>query len=57
MNTNSRLTPVLGVDNKIKQFIIKSFTCHCSCNVFHKPDDTRLNLYECDACGEWYESE
>ncbi len=23
----------------------------CGCNMFHKPDDTALKLYECNSCG------
>ena len=32
----------------------KTFRCHCECNVFHHPKE-RPDVYECNACGEWYE--
>lgn len=51
-------TPVMK-EGKLEQFMPKiggvSFRCSCTCNVFHKPDDTKPNLYECNACGQWYE--
>lgn len=53
--------PVRNPDGTLENFIVrvggKSFRCHCTCNVFHKPDDTRLELYECNACGSQFESE
>ena len=33
----------------------KSFGCNCGCNVFHHPENEANNIYECNACGEWYE--
>lgn len=32
----------------------KGFRCHCGCNVFHHPKK-RPEVYECNACNEWYE--
>jgi hypothetical protein len=32
------------------------FRCNCGGNVFHKPDACRPEIYECNGCGEWYES-
>lgn len=31
------------------------FRCLCGCNVFHKPDSTDTNLYQCNLCGKQYE--
>ena len=44
-------------DGKLENFMIRGFQCHCTCNVFHKPDDTKLNLYQCNACETQYEGE
>lgn len=48
-------------DGKVENFMPKinghHFVCNCGCNVFHKPDDKRLNIYECNACGTWYQGE
>lgn len=53
--------PVLK-DGKVENFTIKfngeSFTCNkCGCNVFNKPNKTKLDLFECNGCKELYESE
>ena len=32
----------------------KPFRCHCDANCFHHPKD-RPDVFECNACGEWYE--
>lgn len=46
--------PVTLSNGEIENFTIKlegkSYRCACGCNVFHKPDKTRLGLYECNAC-------
>lgn len=53
-------TPVMK-NGKMEEFIVrvagKPFRCNCGCNVFHKPDDTDLELYQCNACGEQYRGE
>jgi len=53
--------PVLMENGKYENVMVKiqgkSFRCHCSGNVFHKPDKTDLNLFECNSCGERYNSE
>ena len=30
------------------------YRCSCGCNVFHQPDDTNLDLYQCNACGQQF---
>lgn len=35
----------------------KHHRCECGCNVFHKPDDNNLDIYECNACGVQFEAE
>ena len=53
--------PVM-LNGKLHQFMIRvsgvSQKCpaNCGCNVFHKPDDTRLNLYECNSCKVQFEA-
>ncbi len=48
--------PVL-LNGKREEFTIsvqgKLLPCpqKCGCNVYHKPDQTRLNLYQCNGCG------
>ena len=53
-------TPVLK-DGELEQSTIRIngslFRCSCGCNVFHKPDDTLLELYKCNACGVEYEAQ
>lgn len=34
----------------------KSYRCDCGCNVFHKPDRKRLDLYQCNACEQRFEA-
>ena len=50
--------PLLHPDGGLHQFMLKvggkHFRCECGCNVFHKPDDADLELYECNSCGNWY---
>lgn len=50
--------PVLNEDGKIRDFMPTigghSFYCKCGANVFQKPDDQQLDLYECNGCGELY---
>lgn len=47
------------VDGKVADFTVriggKPFFCDCGCNVFHKPDDENLHLYQCNACGTQYQ--
>lgn len=46
--------PVTTEDGKIESFTLKvggeDFFCKCGCNCFHKPDKTRLNVFECNIC-------
>jgi hypothetical protein len=35
----------------------KAFYCSCGCNVFHHPDDSDDNLWQCNACETQYQSE
>lgn len=31
-----------------------SFRCECGCNVFHKPDSSRPDVFRCNSCGaQW----
>jgi Lar family restriction alleviation protein len=50
--------PVLDKNGKIENFIMSSggkpFRCSCGCNVFHKPDNKNLTLYECNSCHTEY---
>lgn len=54
-------TPVCTPDGKIENFVLKikgtAFRCTCGCNVFHKPDLTRLERYKCNACDFEFECE
>lgn len=34
----------------------KPFRCKCGCNVFHHPEE-RPEVYECNACEQWYEGD
>lgn len=47
--------PVTNGDGRVKEFFIRLtsgvFFCECGCNVFHKPDDKRLEIYKCNSCG------
>lgn len=55
------MDPVLNEDGSLKNFTLnvdgKSFRCACGCNVFHKPDDKRQEIYQCNACEQWYRGE
>lgn len=46
---------VLRDDGRLHEFTLKvagrRFFCDCGCNVFHKPDRSQTELYECNACG------
>ena len=33
------------------------FYCTCGCNVFHKPDNENVNLYQCNSCDTQYYGE
>jgi hypothetical protein len=62
LEDNKRLPqPVRTADGNKENFTIRSsgkfFHCQCGCNVFHKPDDRDLELYECNACGIQFEGE
>ena len=51
--------PIKLLDGSIKNSTLKiagkPFRCSCGCNVFHQPDATRPEIYECNACETWYE--
>ena len=56
-----KTTPVMK-DDTLENFVFRTsdsngayFRCQCGCNVFHKPDDTKLELYQCNACDTQYE--
>lgn len=53
--------PVRSEDGKVENFMPKVngkfFRCSCGCNVFHKPDETRPYLFECNSCETWYSGE
>jgi hypothetical protein len=48
-------------DGKLENFTLriqgKSQRCSCGCNVFHKPDKTRPDIFRCNSCGETFETE
>jgi predicted RNA-binding Zn-ribbon protein involved in translation (DUF1610 family) len=49
------MNSVKNADGSLAQFMPKvngkTFVCpDCGCNVFHKPDDTRPFLYQCNGC-------
>lgn len=52
------MKPLLHKDGSLHQFTLnvngKSFQCGCGCNVFHKPDETRPLLYQCNMCDAMY---
>lgn len=53
-----KITPV---KQSLEQFTVrvagKLYRCECGCNVFHKPDDSNPDLYECNSCGSQFEAE
>ncbi|ENA37461.1 hypothetical protein HMPREF1487_04379 [Pseudomonas sp. HPB0071] len=53
--------PVLDKHGKLENFTIRiageRFRCDCRCNVFNKPDDRDLNLYQCNSCRTEYQTE
>lgn len=55
------IKPVRNLDGSLENFTVriagKLHRCECGCNVFHKPDDKNLDLYECNACGQQFEAE
>lgn len=54
-------TPVKLPDGSVQNFTLKlegkPYRCSCLCNVFHKPDDTNLSIYKCNACGTEFSCE
>lgn len=51
--------PVRHPDGRLWEFVIPvegggHFRCSCGCNVFHKPNDKRLELFQCNACPRRY---
>lgn len=61
MNFDRYKNAVKTDDGKLENFTVKlagkSYRCTCGCNVFHKPDKTRLDIYRCNSCGETFETE
>lgn len=53
--------PVKMANGDIENFTLriggKAYRCPCGCNVFHKPDDTNLLRYQCNACEHLFECE
>ena len=53
--------PVRTADGRIENFTVriagKSYRCTCGANVFHKPDRTEPELYECNGCGQQFEAQ
>jgi|JI9StandDraft_1071089.scaffolds.fasta_scaffold511701_2 hypothetical protein len=53
-------TPVRLANGDLHNFTLriegKSYRCECRCNVFHTPDERRLDLYECNGCGTRFEA-
>lgn len=53
------MKPVLNEDGTIKSFTLRlkgkpglvRCPAGCGANVYHKPDDTDEDLYECNSCG------
>ena len=47
-------------DGKLENFVLRiagtPYRCPCRCNVFHKPDRERLDVYECNGCGQQFEA-
>jgi len=49
--------PVRLPDGKVECFKITDFDCAvCGCNIYHKPDDTNLDLYQCNSCESKYQA-
>ena len=52
--------PALNPDGSIQCFMPrvggKGFKCSCGCNVFHKPDDTKPDIFACNSCPAVYSS-
>lgn len=50
-------------DGKLLNFMLRfkgmdrSYRCKCGCNVFHKPDSRRPDIYRCNACEDTFETE
>lgn len=34
----------------------KKYRCVCGCNVFHKPDKEKPEIYRCNSCGYTFET-
>lgn len=56
-----KVGPLRNEDGSLHQKTLriggKSHRCSCGCNVFHHPDASRLDLYECNGCGQQFEAE
>lgn len=61
MMKDKKAIPVTLPDGTIENFMPKIggelFKCRCGCNIFHKPDRDDPDIYECNACGNWYEDD
>ena len=55
---NEPMEPVKLPDGSIENFMPridgKTFRCACGCNVFHKPDRKRPEVYQCNGCDVRY---
>lgn len=58
---NGEEVPVKLPDGSKEQFTVRIAGrlagCPCGCNVFHKPDDRTLDLYQCNGCGSRFVAE
>lgn len=55
------MQPKLNQHGEIENFTVritgeKLFRCRCGCNVFHKPDNTRPEYYQCNGCKSTYDT-
>ncbi len=52
---------VKTADGKLDNFMIrlseKPYRCECGCNVFHKPNKDRMDIFRCNSCGVTFETE
>lgn len=52
--------PLLGENGEVLQSTLKingkSFRCNCGCNVFHRPDKNKPDIYKCNCCDTYYET-
>ena len=53
--------PLLNEDGSLHQYILriggKPYRCECGCNVFHHPDKTKLDVFQCNSCRDRFRTE